>query len=391
MQRAYGCKGARPVVAPPIRHRLWIPRRGIPVYNDGKIQEAPMVNTAATIRAGMVRTLFPQGIPRLWSPPLCHYTPRGRIDRGRIRAHLAHLAPHVKTHLIPGSTGDGWELSREEIDELLEFVIRETRDLGVRILIGVLRPDGDEARRDLTGAVEWLKALTGISDPEGALSAAGVCGFTVCAPRGRDLSQDYIKEKIAAILDLGHPTALYQLPQITGNEIAPETLGALAAGHGNFYLFKDTSGRDAVSLSGVDLGGVFTVRGAEGDYARWYRGVPGGHYDGFLLGSANCFAHHYADMIHAADRGRLEEAEALSGRLTRVVNKAMEKAGKIPFGNAFANSNKAFDHFFAHGPEALKKPSPMTHSGNPLPDEYVKIAGDLLEDEGFMPERGYLG
>jgi dihydrodipicolinate synthase/N-acetylneuraminate lyase len=349
-----------------------------------------MPESAADYRAGLARKLFPRGIPKLWSPPLCHYTDDGKIDRKHIRAHLAHMAPHVKTHLIPGSTGDGWELSEKEIDELLEFIIKETGDLGVRLLIGVLRPDGDDARRDIVKTVEWLKALTGVADPEKALSAAGVCGFTVCAPKGRAVSQEFMGAKLAAILELGYPTALYQLPQITENEIAPKTLEALAGRYGNFYLWKDTSGRDAVSLSGADLGGVFTVRGGEGAYARWYRGTPGGLYYGFLLGSANCFARQYDEVIRLADAGKHEEASALSDRLSRAVTAALEWAGKIPFGNAFANSNKAFDHFFAHGPGAMKIPAPMTHSGNRLPDEYVKFAGDLLEDEGFMPERGYM-
>jgi len=32
----------------------------------------------------------------------------------------------------------------------------------------------------------------------------------------------------------------------------------------------------------------------------------------------------------------------------------------------------------------------MTHSGNPLPEEFLQYAGDLLEDEDLMPAEGYL-
>lgn len=349
-----------------------------------------MSDTAKNIRSRLASRLFPEGIPKLWSPPLTHYTGAGELDKIRIRAHLAHMAPAVKTHLMPGSTGDGWELSEKEIAELLEFVLREARDLGVRLLIGVLRPDADAARRDIGKTVEWLSALTGTADAEKAMDSAGVCGFTVCAPKGKALAQEFIGAKLAAVLDMGYPTALYQLPQITENEIAPKTFEALAAKYGNFYLWKDTSGRDAVSLSGVDTGGVFMVRGGEGGYARWYKSTPGGLYDGFLLGSANCFAREYREILGAADAGRHQDASAMSDRVSRAVTEAMDRAGKIPFGNAFANSNKAFDHFFAHGPGALKTPSPMTHSGSRLPDEVVRFAGDLLEDEGLMPVKGYL-
>jgi dihydrodipicolinate synthase/N-acetylneuraminate lyase len=349
-----------------------------------------MPDSIKNSRAALVRTFFPSGLPTLWCPPLTHYTDAAALDKKRIRAHLAHMAPHVKTHLIPGSTGDGWELSEAEIHDLLEFTLREAKDLDIQVLIGVLRPDGDKARRDVEASMEWLKNLTGSGDPEKALLAAGVCGFTVCAPKGKALSQEFISGKLTAVLDLGYPTALYQLPQITENEIAPKTFEALAARYANFYLFKDTSGRDAVALSGGDTHGVFMVRGMEGDSARWYKPTPGGLYDGFLLSTANCFAREYRRLMGLVEAGKTEDAAVLSYRVSRAVMGALERAGKIPFGNAFANSNKAFDHFFAHGPGARKIASPMTHSGSRLPDEFVQYAGDLLEDEELMPEKGYL-
>jgi dihydrodipicolinate synthase/N-acetylneuraminate lyase len=300
------------------------------------------------------------------------------------------MAPYTKTCLIPGSTGDGWELSAKEIDALLAFVIEETRDLESRLLIGVLRPDADIARLDIEKTLGFLKELTGAADDEKALENSGVCGFTVCAPKGGDLSQDTIRTKLSSILDLGYPTALYQLPQITENEIAPETFEALAARYGNFYLFKDTSGRDTVSLSGVKTEGVFMLRGMEGAYQRWYKASPGGLYDGFLLGSANCFAREYHRMFQNIDEGKPEEAMLISEKTSGLIGKVMEKAGTIPFGNAFANANKALDHCFAYGPEALNAPTPMTHSGKRLPGELPQFAYNLLKDEGLLPERGYL-
>ena len=41
-------------------------------------------------------TLFPAGVPILWSPTLVFYDEAGRIDRGRQLAHLAFMTPHVK-------------------------------------------------------------------------------------------------------------------------------------------------------------------------------------------------------------------------------------------------------------------------------------------------------
>jgi dihydrodipicolinate synthase/N-acetylneuraminate lyase len=344
-----------------------------------------------TDRKELVRKLFPEGIPRLWSPPLAHYTGSVGLDKKHTRSHLLFMAPYVKTHLIPGSTGDGWELSQKEIDNLIEFIITETRDLGVRLLIGVLRPDAEKAREDIKKTVRFLMGITGSGDAEKALYASGVCGFTVCAPRGKDIPQEVIFEKLGSILDLGYPAALYQLPQITENEIAPETFEKLAGKYGNFYLFKDTSGRDRVALSGVDTGEVFLVRGGEGNYRKWYKASPGGLYDGFLLGSANCFAGKYIAMLEDIDSGRHDAAEAVSSQITRIVSKALAEAGKLSFGNGFANANKGMDHFFAYGAAGADKASaPMTHSGKRLPPDFIRYIKDLLEEEGLLPEKGYL-
>jgi len=78
-----------------------------------------------TKRSTLLKQLFPKGVPTLWCPLLTHYHSAGGIDSGRIAAHLQHLAPNVKGFLIPGSTGDAWELEEPEYWQLLEFALRE--------------------------------------------------------------------------------------------------------------------------------------------------------------------------------------------------------------------------------------------------------------------------
>src|SRR4051794_4271108 len=65
-------------------------------------------------REALTRRLFPDGVPTLWSPTLTFYDEDGRIDRGRQLAHLAFMAPHVRGLLVPGSTGDAWEMDDDE-------------------------------------------------------------------------------------------------------------------------------------------------------------------------------------------------------------------------------------------------------------------------------------
>src|SRR6266516_5082348 len=184
--------------------------------------------------------LFADGIPSLWCPLITHYDRDGAIDASRMAAHLKHLSPYVKGFLIPGSTGDGWELNDDETRLLLEAALELVAGLKLHLLIGVLRTDAEEASRVISGSVDWLGSRTGIDNIEGSLIGSQVSGFTVCPPRGKELSQENIGDALASILRRGFPTALYQLPQITLNEMQPELVGALARQFPNFILFKDT-------------------------------------------------------------------------------------------------------------------------------------------------------
>ena len=73
--------------------------------------------TAVERRKWLARFL-PDGIPTLWCPLITHYDRHGAIDQPRVAVHLRHLSPYVKGFLIPGSTGDGWELSDAETRRL---------------------------------------------------------------------------------------------------------------------------------------------------------------------------------------------------------------------------------------------------------------------------------
>jgi hypothetical protein len=191
------------------------------------------------------------------------------------------------------------------------------------------------------------------------------------------------------VLDMGLPVALYHLPQVTGNEAAPETFARLVAKHPNLILFKDSSGDDGIALSGVDARGVFLVRGAEGDYARWLR-AAGGTYDGFLLSTANSFPAGLLAVVDGIREGRLEEAMRISTALSGAVGEVFGLVGEIPCGNAFTNANKAIEHFMAFGPAATDRQGPMLHGGIRIPAGIITATGKSLRRYGLMPEKGYL-
>src|SRR5215831_10739407 len=100
-----------------------------------------MVNSYSPLenRSQFLARLFPEGIPKLWCPALTHYDQDGKIDRPRIEALLRHMSAHVHGFLIPGSTGDGWELSDAEVRELLEIAVEQAHELRLHLLIGALK------------------------------------------------------------------------------------------------------------------------------------------------------------------------------------------------------------------------------------------------------------
>ncbi|MBI4587134.1 MAG: dihydrodipicolinate synthase family protein [Planctomycetes bacterium] len=337
----------------------------------------------------MQKRLFAGRLPHIWCPPLTHYNAKGLLDQHRITVHLKSLRPHVNAFFALGSTSDGWELSESEAFALLGFLLEQASRLEVNLIIGALRTETQAAIQFIQDTLKRLRKRFGARNDLEALQAARVCGFMVCPPQGKDLPQDKIHDALASILELGLPTALYQLPQVTGNEFSPDTLRELASHYANFYLLKDSSGQDRVALSGVDLAGVLLTRGAEGEYGRWLK-EAGGPYDGLFLSTANCFAPQLYRLMELLKQYRYGEAERLSEQLSAVVKRVFERVQRLPHGNAFANANKAIDHFMAHGRKALQVPPPALHNGSTLPPALLQEVGEILGQEKLLPAIGYL-
>ena len=240
-------------------------------------------------RPALTKLLFPAGVPLLWSPTLVFYDETGGIDRDRQLAHLAFMAPHVRGILVPGSTGDAWEMDDAEALTVLEVVIPFVVQEGLDLLVGVLRPTAAATRALLDKVLDHLCRRARTQSVVEAFVAAHVRGITIAAPSSATpLPQEAIGAALEPVFGLGLPTALYQLPQVTGNTMTPELVAGLAERFPNLLLFKDSGGRDEVALSGRMPAEVTLLRGAEGDYARWSK-ARGGPYGGFLLSSANAF------------------------------------------------------------------------------------------------------
>ena len=105
------------------------------------LQTSESLMSPITPRQTLLDTLFPHGVPRLWCPLLSHFRSDGSIDVARMERHLTAIAPFVKGIMLPGSTGEGWDMTEVQIRELLTVVLRLARPLDLRVLIGVLRKE----------------------------------------------------------------------------------------------------------------------------------------------------------------------------------------------------------------------------------------------------------
>src|SRR5688572_22175793 len=155
----------------------------------------------AVERRKLLARLLPGGVPTLWCPLITHYDRHGAIDQPRVAAHLRHLSPWVKGFLIPGSTGDGWELSDAETRRLLEVVIEQITQLKLHLLVGALKTDAETALRAVEETSKWLETRADGGGRETGPAHSGVCGFTICPPRGKELSQQQMGAALRRILE----------------------------------------------------------------------------------------------------------------------------------------------------------------------------------------------
>jgi dihydrodipicolinate synthase/N-acetylneuraminate lyase len=299
------------------------------------------------------------------------------------------LLPNINSFLIPGSTGDGWEIDTEEYRALLEFLFQRFNPKDdVNILIGLLRTKLEDTLEFLEIAVEFLRDQ-GFKLKMEDYENSKFKGFVICPPKGANLSQEEIKAGLETILKKGYPTVLYQLPQITENEMSPELVSDLSQTYPNLYMLKDSSGEDKVAMADEDYHDIILLRGAEEDYSMHLE-QAGGNYNGFLLSTGNTFASTLKNITTLVLSGRQEEAALLSQKLSDVISQIFEIAQEIPFGNAFTNANKLVDHIMAYGEEWENYPAPRLHAGETLSKKMIKQVDEILQDSPFYPTAGYL-
>ena len=319
----------------------------------------------------------------LFVPVLTHYKPgaAGVVDPVRLLAHLRAIRPRVRQIMLAGSTGDGWELDDAGFDALIDLAASpEVAELDLSLIFGALRPTTESVIARLNRLEERLG--------KDAALAQRVTHAVVCPPVDAGASQDTILAHYDAVFAASSlPIAVYQLPQVTGCRITPETFSKLAESP-RVTLFKDSSGEDTVADSGLDFGNVALVRGAEGGYLEALK--PAGAYDGWLLSTGNVMGEPLRQLQTLKAENRPEDAAGLSARLSEAIGAIFAKAQSEGGANAFSNANRAMDHIAAHGQGWREATLPVKVDGDHLSATLVEAAADLAGK--FLPVsgKGYL-
>ena len=324
----------------------------------------------------------------LWVPLLTHYMAGGGIDQARMSAHLESVAGSVRQIMLAGSTGDGWEMDDSRFDAVVDFAAARAGG-EFRFMFGVLRDTTDAVVERMRVLEERLASLPTL--------AGATVGATICPPVDAAVDQTGILAHYRRILAESQlPIAVYQLPQVTGCRIAPETLEVLAS-DSRVVMFKDSSGEDTVATSGRDFGHIFMVRGAEGGYAEAV--APDGGYGGWLLSTANTVPAPLRRIETLLRQGDDDGAARLSEELGSRVASLFADAASEGGANAFSNANKAADHVRAYGMAWSEAPLPRKQDGTTLSADLVIAAekhvgnflfGDGADDATATARRGYL-
>ncbi|WKN42768.1 dihydrodipicolinate synthase family protein [Tunicatimonas pelagia] len=324
-------------------------------------------------------------VPKLWVPLLSHFKEDGvTIDVNRTKKHLQNIAPNIGGVLIPGSTGEGWEMSLLEQLSLLKQVLPLLKEKRLLVSIGILRTSSEGVLIDLETVAKELMAWSGEENLDQALDFYHIKGFTICNPKGKSFSQHQLIAYWEQVLARNLPTIFYQLPQVTGNELNRTSLVYLSGKYPNLYMVKDTSGEDELAKARENYGDLFFVRGYEGKYYKQLK-KNGGYYDGLLLGTANVFSKELSQVIELSEN----EAKRISIRLDKIIQPTFNKAGKVSYSNAFTITNKAFDHFKAYGMQYPKVEIQTLYNQRSIPLEIVLSAYHALAEAKIHPS-GYL-
>lgn len=320
----------------------------------------------------------------LWVPVLTHLkTENGapQLDGERLRAHLAWLGQHTRQAMIAGSTGEGWSLDDASFEALLRLWAEPGMSDDFSLIIGCL----DASTEDVLRRIETLSRVAETAPDFGKR----IIALAACPHVDPDASQLAILAHFTTLFARSPwPIALYQLPQVTGCEMAGHTVKTLIDRGRPVPFIKDSSGLDRLARAGLPLRPAALLRGAEDRYAECL--FPEGEYDGWLLSTGNVLAPELQAIAEAMRRQDYEAARGRSSQVQQAVADVFASAADCGVPSPFAAVNKAMDHVRAFGADWQAYPVPRLWTGETLPHDLLMAAEKSLHSLQVLAPTGYM-
>ncbi len=244
-------------------------------------------------------------------PMVTPFDAQGRLDEAATRQLTNYLIERGVHGLFPaGSTGEGPLLTADERRQLAEIVVQETAGR-VPVIIH-------------TGALTQAETIA-LTQHAQSIGAQGVAIVTPFYFRLKDEALLRFYEQVAASVP-DFPIFLYNIPQLTGNNISAELVARLVERCPNIVGMKDSSGSLATLAASLPLrGGKFSAAiGADGLFlAAVAMGIGAS-----VSGNANVVPELFVALYDAAASGDLVRARALQRQID-VVRRILEDGGDL--------------------------------------------------------------
>ena len=268
------------------------------------------------------------------------------IDLAEFRNQIERMIAGGVHGIFPfGTNGEGYILSLEEKEQLLEAAVDQ-----VKGRVPVYAGSGCISTRDTIYMSKRAEAL-------------GADALSIITPSFAQASQKELYDHYVEVAKhVNIPIVLYNIPARTGNRILPETVEKLARDVDVIMGAKDSSG-DLDNLMAYidrtrDLGKDFAIlAGNDGNILKCLKaGGAGG-----IAGRANLYPHALASIYDLYIAGRLDEAEAVQesvATLQRVFkygnpNTIIKKAVAL-MGYPVGDCRKPFNYLCDEGVEELR-------------------------------------
>ncbi|MFC1758923.1 hypothetical protein ACFL2H_09160, partial [Planctomycetota bacterium] len=115
------------------------------------------MTTVRDQRESLIRHFFPEGMPNLWCPALTHVRDDGSFDTSRMEKQLGRVADFCNAWLMFGPTGNGDQLSDDDVISLLECASQAAARNNAFLFVGAICDSVDQGLQRANRIVNWIR------------------------------------------------------------------------------------------------------------------------------------------------------------------------------------------------------------------------------------------